>query len=441
MVRKVISIFILAVLSLAATAQNLTRSPYSAFGVGDLQFNGFAQQQLLGRITQGLRSFDDYSIANPASYSALRFTSYQAGLHAIDATFSNSTQSQHTQTMALGYFSLGFPIKNKDDGGGLGAVFGLHPYSAIGYSSFSNSVDSSTGFYQNVQEGQGGLNRFYAGLGWRLTRNLSMGFNASYMFGQLVTQDKVYFNADSSYLDYREDRTRFVGGFNFDVGVQFHDTIFRDTVKDNNWGLVLGANYTLGSDLDASQQLYARTIFRTSTIDFRRDTVAFSDGQTGKVVLPAAYKVGIGFGNGAKKRRWFFAAEYFAQNWSEYTSFGNREQLADLQSTSFGVSYQPELAEYQTDVSKKYYKYITYKVGARYANTRLNINNQQITEYGINFGLTLPVKPFRRVSYLHLGVEYNRRGTVNDNLIREDYYRFVLGFTLVDKWFRKYKYD
>jgi hypothetical protein len=440
MVRKIISIFILVGLAFGAEAQNLTRSPYSAFGVGDLQFNGFAQQQSLGRITQGVRSFVDYSISNPASYSALRYTSYQVGMHAIDATFENSTQSQHTQTMAFGYFSLGFPIKSKGGAGGLGAVFGLQPYSAIGYSSFSNTVDTSTGFYQNVQEGSGGLNRFYAGLGWRITPKISIGFNASYMFGQLITTDKVYFNVDSSYLDYREDRTRFAGGLNFDVGIQLHDSI-GPKEKDNKIGYVIGATYHLGSNINASQQLYARTVFRTATQDFRRDTVLFTDGQQGTLAIPEAIRFGVGFGNGSKKRRWFLSAEYFTQNWKEYTSFGNSEQLSNLQSASLGFSYQPEMAEYETDVSKKYYKFVNYKLGFRYANTRLTLNNTQLTEYGINFGLSLPVKPFKRVSYLHLGVEYNSRGSVNDNLIRENYYRFVLGFTLVDRWFRRYKYD
>lgn len=439
MVRKVISTIILVGLAIGSSAQNLTRSPYSAFGVGDLQFNGFAQQQSLGRITQGLRSFDDYSISNPASYSALRYTSYQAGLHAIDATFTSNTQSQHNTTMALGYFSLGIPIKNTGNGG-LGAVFGLQPYSAIGYSSFSNTVDSSTGFYQNVQQGSGGLNRFYLGAGWRLSKKISMGINASYMFGQLITTDKVYFNTDSSYLDYAEDRTRFAGGFNFDFGVQYHDSIGAKE-NDNKIGYVLGANYQVGGSLNATQQLYARTVFRSSAADFRRDTVAFEDGAEGKIVIPNTIKVGISFGNGAKKHRWFVAAEVLTQNWKDYTSFGNKEQLSNLQSASLGFSYMPQLAEYETDVSKKYYNFITYKLGVRYSNTRLNINNNQLTEYGINFGLTFPVKPFKRISYLHIGAEYNSRGNINDNLIREDYYRFVLGFTIVDKWFRRYKYD
>lgn len=440
MLRKAISIFFLVGLSVGAFAQNLTRSPYSAFGVGDLQFNGFAQHQSLGRITQSIRSFDDYSIANPASYSSLRLTSYQAGLHAIDATFTSDNQSQHSQTMALGYFSLAFPIKAKGDMGGLGATFGLQPYSAIGYSSYTNTIDSSTGYYQNLQQGSGGLNRFYAGMGGRITKNISLGFNAAYMFGQLITTDKVYFNVDSSYLDYREDRTRFVGGFGFDVGLQYHDSIGKKE-NDNKWGYVIGATYSLGSSLEASEQLYARTVLRASGIDYRRDTVLFTDGKKGTLAIPSAVRFGIGIGNGAKKNRWFFAAEYFSQNWKDYTAFGNSENLSNMQSTSLGISYQPELAEYETDVSRKYYKFVKYKLGFRYADTRITLNNTQLTEYGINFGLTLPVKPFKRVSYIHLGVEYNSRGTVKDNLIREDYYRFVLGFTLVDKWFRRYKYD
>ncbi len=439
MVRKAISIFILVGFSFIGSAQNLTRSPYSAFGVGDLQFNGFAQQQSLGRITQGVRSFVDYSIANPASYSALRFTSYQLGMHAVDATFKSSTQNQRTQTMSFGYFSLGFPIKNKGNGG-LGAVFGLQPYSAIGYSSFTNTIDSGTGFYQNVQEGSGGLNKFYVGLGGRISKKISIGFNASYLFGQLITTDKVYFNSDSSYLDYREDRTRFAGGFNFDVGVQYHDSI---GVKgeDAKIGFVLGATYHLGSNINASQELYARTVLRTGTQDIRRDTIKFADGQQGALTIPQAIRIGLGIGNGTKKHRWFVSAEYFSQDWTKYISFGNTEQLSNLQSTSLGFSYQPQLAEYETDVSKKYYNFVTYKLGVRYANTRLTLNNEQLTEYGINFGLSLPVKPFKRVSYLHLGVEYNSRGNISNNLIREDYYRFIIGFTLVDKWFRRYKYD
>lgn len=439
MVRKGIYIILAVVLgTMGAAAQNLTRSPYSAFGVGDLQFNGFGQQQMMGRITQTIRSEDDYSIANPASYSALTFTTYQIGLKAIDARFSNNTQTQHTQTAALGYFSLAFPIKFK---GGIGASFGLQPYSAIGYSSYTTKIDAQTGYTQTYQEGSGGLNRFYAGLGWRLHEKVSMGFNASYMFGQLITTDKVYFEPDSLYLDYREDRTRFIGGFNFDIGIQYHDSFKLKKKYDTKWGLNIGATYHMGSNLNASQQLYSRTIFRALGQDYRRDTVVFTDGRNGTISIPQGYSVGVGFGSGGRKNRWFFALEYFTQNWKKYTSYGNSENLSDLQSISAGASYQPKFADRSEDIHKKYFSYVTYRAGVRYANTQININNTQITEYGINFGLSLPVKPFRYVSFVHLGVEYNTRGDVKDNLIRENYYRFVLGLTLTDKWFFKYKYD
>lgn len=441
MTRKGIYILVLLLTTLGATAQNLTRSPYSAFGVGNIQFNGFAHQQAMGRITQSLRAIDDYSIANPASCSALSRTSYQAGVYANMAKFSTSTQSQRSQTASLGYFSLAFPIKTKNNNGGLGASFGLQPYSAIGYSSYTTKVDAQTGYTQTLQEGSGGINRFYMGMGWRFNRKFSMGFNASYMFGQLITTDKVYFQPDSLYVDYREDRTRFIGGFAFDVAVQYHDSFKLKKTHGHKWGLNIGATYNVGSNLNANQQVYARTIFRALGQDYRRDTVLFTDGQNGTIALPQAYSIGASFGNGTRKNLWVFAVEYFTQNWKDYSSFGTKENLSNLQSFSVGASYKPRYSDHTIDIRKKYFNYVTYRAGLRYANTQINAANTQLNEYGINFGLSLPVKTFGIISHIHVGGEYSSRGSVKNNLIREDYYRFVLGLTITDVWFRKYKFN
>lgn len=441
MLRKPFLILVLFCATIPLFSQNLTRSPYSGLGVGDLQFYGFGQQQSLGRITQSIRSTSDYSIANPASYTALNlFTVYQAGLNMARGNVSSSTQNQNVQTASLGYFSLAVPINRKY---GWGGAFGLQPYSAVGYKSFTENIDSNLGYKQNLQEGEGGINRFYMGTGIRLHKNFSVGFNASYMFGQLVSTDKIYFHPDSSHLDYREDRTRFLGGFNFDIGIQYHDTLIKDTNKiaNNSWVITAGATYHMGTTLNARQELYARTIYTVQGSDYRRDTVVFSEGQKGTLNLPSALSVGVGIGNSGKENRWFFAGEYFMQNWQDYTSYGAKSNLANLQSVSVGLSYQPRLADIEADISKKYYNYIQYKGGFRYANTQLMVGNTQITEYGINVGLSLPVKIYKIVSFIHLGAEYNSRGTTKDNLIRENYYRFVLGLSLTDVWFKKYKYD
>lgn len=421
-------------------SQNLTRSPYSGFGTGDLQFYGFAHQQAMGRITQTMRGTADYSIANPASYSALKYTSYQAGLNASLGTIENSTVSQKTNTVALGYFSLGLPINPKR---GWGGAFGLTPYSAIGFKSSTSTTDTTTGSYTNIQEGSGGLNRFYMGMGKTLFHNVSIGFNASYIFGQLVSTEKVYFNPDSVYLDYREDRTRFVGGFNFDIGLQYHDTIYRSKgSNENKWILNIGATYHMGSNLATKQELYARTVYQYLNNDYRRDTAQYLEGQKGTLSIPAGFSAGIGFTKTGRKNLWFVGAEYHSQQWSSYTSFGQNAGLKDLTSISLGATYQPLMASQSVDITKKYLKHIQYRAGIRYSNTQIVYKNKQISEYGINFGLGFPVKPFNSfVSYINFGVEYNSRGLVKDDLIRENYFRFFLGLSITDKWFVKYKYE
>ena len=42
---------------------------------------------------------------------------------------------------------------------------------------------------------------------------------------------------------------------------------------------------------------------------------------------------------------------------------------------------------------------------------------------------------------LNIGFEYGYRGTTNDGLIKESFYRFTVGFSINDLWFFKPKID
>ena len=63
----------------SSNSQNLTQSPYSFFGVGDLQYIGSATLGNMGQVSQGFRRKYDLNILNPASYSALAQTNLEAG--------------------------------------------------------------------------------------------------------------------------------------------------------------------------------------------------------------------------------------------------------------------------------------------------------------------------------------------------------------------------
>jgi len=72
-------------------------------------------------------------------------------------------------------------------------------------------------------------------------------------------------------------------------------------------------------------------------------------------------------------------------------------------------------------------------------NDYLMVNDYQLEDYGITFGLGLPVKSIR--SSLNLSFTYGTRGTTDYNLVKENYGIVTFNVTLHDLWFRKRRFD
>jgi hypothetical protein len=153
-----------------------------------------------------------------------------------------------------------------------------------------------------------------------------------------------------------------------------------------------------------------------------------------ELTLPSKLSFGVGFG---KPRVWFVGAEYTAQNTNKffnplYSSLTTKYENAS--NISFGGFYIPQYNSFSS-----YLKRVVYRAGLHYEKTGLNINNESINEFGISFGLGLPVGSF--FSNANLGFEIGKRGTTNSNLIQENFVNFQLSLSLNDRWFRKRKYD
>ena len=57
---------------------------------------------------------------------------------------------------------------------------------------------------------------------------------------------------------------------------------------------------------------------------------------------------------------------------------------------------------------------------------------------GITIGVTLPV--FRWYNGISIGVDFGQRASTRNNMIREQYVMFNLGFNIHDIWFQKTQY-
>jgi len=68
---------------------------------------------------------------------------------------------------------------------------------------------------------------------------------------------------------------------------------------------------------------------------------------------------------------------------------------------------------------------------------------KDINKYAITGGVTLPFQKsnINRMNSIDLGLELGRRGTIENNLIRQTFFNVRIGINFGDKWFGKRLYQ
>ncbi len=291
----------------------------------------------------------------------------------------------------------------------------------------------------------------------------SAGLNASFLFGNLESTRRVLYPNNSSnqfYYNTKNSRTMRIKDFSFDYGVQ--QTFRIDSMpKKGKWKLLcdssgnsgsknrrelkekvrvtLGATFGMATDLNAKRDILSFSYFTTATgYEVPKDTMENFTAQEGTVSLPMSGSAGIVVKKG---ERWLIGADYSFQNWSEFSSFG--ESSSDLKNSmriSLGGQYTPNKA---SEAKGSYWKKVQYRAGLKYYNTYLDLKDTRLTESSVSLGLGLPVGFRTQFNYsvLNLGFEIGQRGTSENGLVKEQFYRAVIGLTINDKWFQKPKFD
>lgn len=419
MVKKIL-IALLCVIAQGAIAQKGTISPYSYFGVGDQRDNGTVENQMMG----GLSLYADsihINLTNPAAYSKLRLTAYTAGISHKEYRLRDFTEEQQTSITNLDYLAIGFPVAPK-----VGAGFGLMPYSSVGYSLNDVTTNTNGAEVTNVFTGDGGINRIYASIGFEPIKNLSLGVTASYNFGTLDYQRiQSVENVQFGTIDRRESK---INGYDFNYSLNYTPTIkdkytlFTSIVVNTQGNLVSKNTQTLGSfSLVSGNDI--------EVVDVDLDA---NDLRNTELKIPTRATLGLGFG---EDKRWFLGAEYSFQ---KYGDFDNRflgiqnVTYSDASSYAFGGYWVPDYRSLSG-----YFKRVTYRAGLRYDMTGMTVNGKEINDFGITFGLGMPLG--NSFSNLNLGFELGRRGTTDANLVEESYLKINVGLSLNDKWFQKRK--
>lgn len=423
--RKVTLFFIALIFGFGAMAQTGIDSPYSRFGIGNISTRTpNARQQAMGGIGNAIATNRFVNPANPASYA--RFDSlsflFNVGFNGTSVTYTTTQQTEEGTYAGLAYFSAGFPITKWWHVG-----LGLLPASRIGFNVIVPGVSDQGVNFNKIYEGKGGLNQLYFGNAFSLTKNLSLGVNLNYTFGKTTTASLLSF-PDSSFMATTKVESRVMANdFSLDYGV-FYTTKLSD--KDF---IHFGATFGQKMNLNVTREYLIQSQFGglNGDVEYVLDTIFYAPKQKGTLLLPPKAGLGISY---EKSNKWLAGIDFNWQNWEKYELFNERDSLINSWNIAAGGQYIPN----HSSISG-YWKRVTYRAGARYNQTYLKFNGQPITEFGISFGMGLPLP--RSLTTVDLSLEVGRRGTMAENLIRETFVNVTVGISIYERWFVKNRYN
>ncbi len=418
MIKKIITAVFCCV-AFGLYAQNGTVSPYSFFGIGDLRVNGTVENQAMG----GISIFSDsihLNLRNPAGYSKLILTTYTGAISRRDFRLKSFTEEETAAVTSLDYLAIGFPIGKK-----AGVGFGILPFSSVGYNILAETV-RGTDTITNRFSGEGGLNRVYLSAGAEVFKDLSIGGTVNFNFGTSEnTRVQSVQGVQFGTLDLRTSRVNGVD-FNFSANytplIKEKHRLYASIGVDTQANLVAENTQEIGSFSVASGQP-----IELITVDLEAENLKNTE-----LKIPTTTTFGLGYG---KENKWFLGAEYSTQGLSSFeNTFLDIDNLEYQDASSFGIGgfFIPNYGSFES-----YFKRITYRVGLRMTKTGLVVRNTEINNFGITFGLGLPLG--NNFSNVNVGFEVGRRGTTSADLIEETYLKINLGLSLNDKWFQKRK--
>lgn len=402
-------------------AQSDLSSPYSRFGLGDI--NTGSQNTILkgmGGITNAISDHCILNPNNPASFGAIDSLSFlfDAGFYIKTATYSTSSMSEKGANASFDYASIGLSATKWWKMG-----LGIMPYSNREYNDITSHND--LGSYNIDFEGEGGLSRVYFANAFKITKNLSVGVNASFIFGTLSDLTSIYYPDSTYFINGKRSLDMKINDFKFDYGI-----LYSIPIKD--YKLNVGLTYSQGADINAKRDLFIRSMFKgfDNSVESPIDTLAYD------VDKNISFKLPHGFGGGLsleKNNRWMLGVDFNWTGWKGFELNGINDSLQNSWNIAVGGEYKPK----STSISK-YYKKITYRAGFHYDQTYYNIKGNSINKFGITFGLGLPVP--RSLTSFNIAVEFGSMGTTKNNLVKENYFNISIGMSIYDRWFVKRKY-
>lgn len=382
-----------------------TTSPYSMFGIGELNTGNYNENAGMGGIGIGYRQVNMLNSSNPASVTGIAVQSllFSGNVFGKYSHFKAGAKANNGTSGNIQNFALGFRLTN-----GLAMSLGVSPISSVGYEIRKSSpVEGSTGEVYTTFEGSGGITKTYFSLAYSITDRLSVGINGALAFGKITQTEKAsYWTIERSARTSRP----FV-----DFGLQYTGKL------KEHWNYVLGAVAGYKTRLPMKGNIF--TYDHTGLIIQDKSQPATDQ------YIPAFYGIGFSVNN---RNRITAGIDYRFQKWSALRSETSSVTFKDQHIVSVGASIIPR------PYGRKYIQNIKYQVGAVLSNSYLRLQDKNPMSYGITAGVVLP---FNYAS-INAAIEVGKRGMSSSaSKISEQYVKLTLGFTFSERAFFRFRYD
>jgi len=401
-------------ISSSAIAQNSTSSPYSYYGLGELSSNGSGNSISMGGTGLAYRGGGVLNIQNPAALAhvdSLKFI-FNVGMAAKFTNLSQGDKSDFFNDYNLTRLGFGFKVSSR-----YSTAFSVSPYSSLGYDiTKREKVIGSDEYMIRSLKGSGGLNQLTWSNGVKVTKNLSLGINAAYLFGNNARDEIINLESGSSYV-YKNNSKLISKGIYFNLGAQYQ--------KDfGKYAVTLGAKYQPKLGVRAKQ------IVEVTNFSSNIGNSPYSDTDRGSFDVPETY--GLGFGISKGKHLWI-GGDYLHEKWSATEVFKKDNDLRDRNKFSFGMEYKAD-----DGYARKLLKKMTYRLGGFYDTGYVTVENEKISMMGVSLGLGIPMA--KNTGMINVALEFGMNGTTENNMVREDFTRITVDINLFERWFVKRKY-
>ena len=432
----------------AQTSSINSFSPYSMYGIGELNTLGTIQMRAMGGAGVAQRLPSSVNTLNPASYSSTMQRSFLFNF-GVDGAYYKNTQTIYSQadnssreaktgygTFNIHEVAVQFPVTR-----GLGVGISLNPYSSVGYRmqgfEGSDEIWGDVGRVAYSYSGEGDITEVKVGAGWEVFKNFSIGVAMQYYWGDI---DRAY---NTSILNNYGEGTfsSIVGTENYRVSRVKGQIGFQwDAISTRKHILTVGGTYDFGGDLrpEVTNAVYIDDIFQSDVTN---------KVERLQVRLPAQLNFGFYYQN----PKIAAALDYTYQNWgarnSGFEVMGNGVKVtyADTHTIKAGIEYTPNLYDV-----RRYMRRVKYRAGLRYGGYYQAFNGHTVKKYAITAGLGFPIQ-FMGMSSIDLGLEFGGCGDRSTlkvdgkrlGLVGQHYFKFSLGFSMFgdDYWFVRPKYD